>query len=79
MNAQSRPPRRRLNVTVDPDLVDEAKSLGVNISRIVEAGLRDAVRTAKGAAWVEENRMALESNVDWIERHGIPLAEYRHF
>ena len=79
MNAQSRSGKTRLNVTVDPALVADARAMKLNISNVVEAGLREAVRTAQARAWVEENRSAMESNAEWIERNGIPLAEFRMF
>ena len=30
-------------------------------------------------AWLEENREALESSNEWVEKHGLPLAKYRMF
>lgn len=35
--------RVKVSVTLSSDLVDEARSLGLNMSRIVEAGLRREV------------------------------------
>ena len=33
----------------------------------------------KEQAWLEENREALESSNEWVEKHGLPLAKYRMF
>lgn len=75
----STPARRAANVTLDSDLLAEAKDLGINISRAAEAGLSEAVRKAKAEQWLEENRPALESSNDWIEKNGLPLEKYRQF
>lgn len=71
--------RRPTNLTMDADLLDEARSCGVNLSRAAEAGLRAAVRAAKAEAWRRENRAALEASNDWAEAHGLPLAKHRLF
>jgi antitoxin CcdA len=71
--------KRATNLTVDPALLDEARSLTINLSATFEASLRDAVRARKAAAWLEENRAAIQSSNDWVEKHGLPLARYRQF
>lgn len=71
--------KRAANLSVDAALLDEAKALGLNLSATFEAGLRDAVRAAKAARWQADNRAALQSSNDWVEKHGLPLAEFRQF
>jgi antitoxin CcdA len=39
--------RRATKVTIDQALLDEAKGLGINISRAAEAGIKSAVRAEK--------------------------------
>ena len=80
MNAPDRPaPRRATNLHLETDLVDEARSLGVNLSRAAEAGLRRAVAEEEARRWREENREAMLSCNAWVEEHGLPLAKYRMF
>ena len=69
----------RVNVTLDQALVDEAKSLCVSISQASNQGLAAAVKTARWAQWLEENRAALQSSNEWVEANGLPLAKYRMF
>ena len=69
----------RVNLTLDRALVDEAKALGVSISQASDQGLATAVKAARWARWLEENRAALESSNRWVEANGIPLAKYRMF
>lgn len=72
-------PKRPTNVSLDPDLVAEAKELGINISRACEQGLLVQIRQARRENWLRDNKAAMESWNEWIEKNGIPLAEYRKF
>ncbi len=71
--------KRAINLTIDPVLLDEARSLNINLSATFEASLREAVRKEKAAQWLEENRAALDGYNDWIEKNGLPLEKYRQF
>ena len=73
------PAKQRLNVTVDRALIADARALRINISRTVEASLREAVRLERDRVWLAENRAAMEANAAWIARHGVPLADKRMF
>ena len=71
--------RKAANLSIDVDLLSEAKALSVNISRAAETGIAEAVRMEKERLWKEENREAIESSNRWVEEHGLPLAKYRQF
>ncbi|MCZ0962469.1 type II toxin-antitoxin system CcdA family antitoxin [Paracoccus benzoatiresistens] len=72
-------PRKRTNLTLDPTLLTEARSFGINLSQAAEAGVRRAVAVAKAEAWKRENAAALESSNAWADAHGLPLDQYRQF
>ena len=72
-------PRKATNVSLDGDFVAEAKALGINISQACERGLVETVKEARAAAWLEENREAIESSNAYFEKHGLPLEKYRLF
>jgi antitoxin CcdA len=72
-------PRRSTSLSLDRALLDEARALGVNISRAAEAGVADALRIARARRWQAENAEALEAYNDLIARDGIPLAGFRKF
>ncbi len=76
---ESGPARRATNISLPAQLVDEAKQLGINVSRSCEDGLTKAVKAQREAEWLAENREALESNYAWIEKNGIPLSQFRKF
>lgn len=73
------PARKSANLSIEADLIAEAKALQVNISRAAETGIADAVRKEKERRWKEENREAIESSNRWVSEHGLPLAKYRQF
>jgi antitoxin CcdA len=73
------PFRRPTNVSLDAELVEEARALDINISRACEEGLERAVREERRRRWIEENREAMEASNKWVAEHGLPLAKYRMF
>lgn len=74
MAASVRPtPKRRVNLTIDEELISSAKALGLNASNAAEAGLRAAVREALEKQWLEENRAGIESHNQRVDRVGTLL------
>ena len=71
--------KRPTNVSLSASLVDEARELGIKVSQACEAGLAAATKAERERRWLEENREAIESQNEWIEKHGLPLARYRMF
>ncbi len=71
--------KKATNLSLDQELLKDAKALGVNISQAAEKGVSEAVRKAKGEAWLAENREALVAWGEWVEKNGLPLEEYRMF
>ena len=73
-------PRRATNLSLEAELVDEARRLGVNLSRAAEDGLRRAVAEEAARRWQRgEPRGACFPCNAWVEEHGLPLAKYRMF
>ncbi|WP_345940677.1 type II toxin-antitoxin system CcdA family antitoxin [Sphingomonas sp. So64.6b] len=60
-------------------MIDEAKELGINISRACEQGLEKQVSEERARRWLEENRAALQASNEWVEKNGLPLEEFRLF
>ena len=71
--------RKATNLSLEVELVAEARRLGISLSRAAEEGLRRAVAEAAKRRWQEENREALLSSNAYVEKHGLPLAKYRLF
>lgn len=75
----SAPARRSTSLTLNRALLDEARALGVNLSRAAEEGVAQSIRAARAQKWREENAGAMEDYNRFIESGGIPLAEHRKF
>lgn len=73
------PPRKPTNLSLDGELLKEARALGINVSRSAEAGIAEAVKRHKQQQWLQENAAALASSNAYVEEHGLPLARYRQF
>lgn len=71
--------RQRLNVTLSGALVDEAKALGLNLSRACESGLEAAVADERARRWQAENAAFFDWYNAKVETDGLLLAEYRQF
>lgn len=74
-----KPHRKPTNLSLDSELLREAKALGINVSRSAEAGIEAAVRYQKQIDWLKDNAAALTSSNNYVEEHGLPLSQYRQF
>ena len=69
-----RPARRRgVNLTIRADIMETAKSLGLNASKAAEAGIVEAIRIARESAWREANKAAIAAHNERLDRDGPPL------
>jgi len=71
--------RRATNLSLDAGLLEQARALGINISRACERGLVEQVAEARATLWREENAAALASSNAYVERESLPLADFRRF
>ncbi len=73
------PSRRPTNITLPAPLLLAARELGINISQTCERALAAEVDAARRAAWLRDNRAAMDDYNAHVEAHGLPLAAYRAF
>lgn len=52
-------PKKPTNLSVNSDLLAQARSLDVNLSAILERALQETVRQRLRERWLEENREAI--------------------
>ena len=71
--------RVKVNLTLDATVAEDARSLGLNMSRLAEAAIAEAARAERNRRFRDENRAALAAYADEIAREGLPLAPYRSF
>lgn len=61
MNESKPKNRKATNVSLDAALLEEARALGINLSRTLEERLEELVKTERIKRWREENRASIES------------------
>lgn len=71
MRMASRAKKVATNLSLRADLVTEAKALALNLSEVVEAAIEAAVREAREAVWLTENRAAIDQYNDFVASHGL--------
>jgi len=77
--ARNRPARRATNVSLDSDIVAEARELDINLSQACERGLVETIAEARAGRWLADNREALDSYNHFVETTGLPLEKLRLF
>ena len=71
--------RAKVNLTLDTSVTEEARELGLNMSRLAETAIASAAKIERNRIWREENREALEAYAEEVEKNGLPLSKYRTF
>lgn len=71
--------RVKVNLTLDADVAETARALGLNMSRLAEAAIAEAAKTERNRLWREQNKGAIAAYAEEVEREGLPLAQYRSF
>ena len=71
--------KRAANLSVNAELLDEAKALDINLSATLEKALDEAVRARKREKWLEENREAIAAYNARIARDGLASDHVRAF
>ncbi len=71
--------RVKVNLTLDADVAESARSLGLNMSRLAEAAIAEAAKIERNRRWREENQDALTAYADEVEREGLALTRFRTF
>ena len=69
--------KKATNLSVNSDLLLEAKRLNINLSATMEKALSEEVRQLKEKCWMEENREAMESCNNLVEKNGMFSDAYR--
>jgi antitoxin CcdA len=63
--------RKPVNVSLDADLIAQAKALDLNLSRALEEGLRARVKAEQARRWREENAEAIRLSNEELDRNGL--------
>lgn len=71
--------RVKVNLTLDADIAQTARDLGLNMSRLAEAAIADATKAERNRLWRLENSAAIEQYNAEVEREGLALSHLRSF
>lgn len=63
-------PKKSANLSINADLLQQAKQLNINLSQTLEQHLAEIVRLAQRGQWLAENKNALEDYNRRIESNG---------
>ncbi|XDB00395.1 type II toxin-antitoxin system CcdA family antitoxin (plasmid) [Sulfitobacter sp. LCG007] len=71
--------RVKVNLTLDADVAETARALGLNMSRLAEAAILDAAKAERNRLWRAENADAIGKYAEEVDREGLALARFRSF
>ena len=71
--------KRAVNMSIDGATLDLAKKIGMNLSKTVDAFLKDEVKRRYWEQWNERNKDAVAEYNARIAKYGLPLEKYRTF
>lgn len=69
--------RKSVNLSMDTGILDEARRVGINLSKVSEAAVRSAAQAEADRLWKIEHADWIRANNEWVEEHGLPLADFR--
>jgi antitoxin CcdA len=76
MNAVIKKPT---NLSLQADLLAEAKALDLNLSAELNKALAEIVKRKRAERWLAENREAIDAYNRYVEEHGVFGEEYRQW
>lgn len=71
--------KRAANVTAEAELLDEARSYGINLSRAFQEAIEAKVKAERARRWREENREALQAFSRYLEDNELVADRLRAF
>jgi antitoxin CcdA len=63
-------PKKATNVSINSDLLQQARRLGINLSATFESALREKVRAEQREQWQRENTDAIRTYNQFVEENG---------
>ena len=73
------PKKKATNLSINKDLLAEARSLNINLSATLEQALAEQVRQERRKQWLQENRKAIEACNELAEQNGLFSDKHRVF
>lgn len=64
-------PKKATNLSINADLLRQAKELNINLSQTLEQHLAELVREARRQQWLDENKGAIADYNQRVEAQGV--------
>jgi len=71
--------KRATNLSLSKDVLDAAKALGINISAVCDAHLREVVLLEQQRRWRTDYADFIRAYNETVEAEGLPLEQWRNF
>ncbi len=72
-------PKKAANLSINRDLIKQAKELEINLSASLEDALVRLIKQKRREQWLDENRPALDDYNTFVEKHGVFSDGLRQF
>lgn len=72
-------PKRAANLSVNSELLNQAKALQINLSAILERALAEAIRDKQRQQWLQDNIQSIEDYNQRVEAEGCFSDSLRNF
>ena len=71
MAYESTAAKKPVNLSVNSDLLRQAKELKVNVSQVLEVALANQVKSLREAQWLADNHEAIDGYNRHVEENGL--------
>lgn len=72
-------PKKATNLSINKELLEEARNLNINLSATLEQALTEKVRQERRKQWLQDNREAIEACNQLAEQNGLFSDKHRVF
>ena len=69
--------KKATNLSINKDLLAEARDLNINLSATLEEALQEKVRENRRKQWLEDNKQAIQACNELAEKNGLFSDKYR--
>ncbi len=68
---ERRPPKRATNLSINSELLQQARALDINLSTTLEQALQQAVKARQAELWRQQNQAAIKAYNRAVEEHDV--------
>jgi antitoxin CcdA len=70
MSSDTQTTKRATNVSINSELLQQARALNINLSATLESALADLVKARERELWKQKNQVAIAAYNRHVEKHG---------